>query len=178
MAQKIVDQDTPEPEIHPSGGLPIQSLREWLFIYGFFLVHMGVFGTVGFVMAYGSGFTLFDNMLFSGFAIFVYIIFYLVIFGLDEMFWLFTNSVLGILGIFAQLDWMLDWFGVRFESFPMVSHIIPAIYYILYTFLLRRALMHIFRAWPGTRRKRIFDMIYILGSLLLYLPVFMTSYLL
>ena len=81
MAQDVDN----EPEI-VTGGLPIQNRTEWFFIYGFFLVHMAVFGTVGFVMAYGHGFTLFDNFLFSGFAIFVYIIFYLVIFGIDEMF--------------------------------------------------------------------------------------------
>ena len=166
----LMAQDVPEIE-SPTGGLPIQSGFEWLFIYGFFLVHMGVFGTVGFVMAYSGGFTLFDNVLFSGFAIFVYIIFYLVIFGLDEIFWLFVNSALGILGIVTQISWMLQWFGVRFESFPMSAHVIPTIYFILYTFLMRRAVLQLFGAHPGTRRKFFVDIAYIGVSLFVYLPV-------
>ncbi len=141
------------------------------FIYGFFLFHMFVFGSAGFFMSYGQNPDLGFNFLFSGFAIFVYIIFYLIFFGLDEIWWLFINSALGILGILAQLDWMLALFGADMTNYPVQAHIIPAIYYVLYTFLLRRAVLHIFRAEEGSRRKRIIEGIYVAGSLLVYIPI-------
>jgi len=163
-------QDVPGPKnTGPKGGLPITNRAGWFVIYGFFLVHMLGFGTAGFIMSYSGDVEPFENFLFSGFAIFVYMIFYLVIFGIDEIGWLFMNSALGILGIFSQLDWLLEFFGRDFYDYPMAAHIVPTIYYILYTFLLRRAILHIFRVEYGTRKKLIVDGLYVGGSLSFYL---------
>lgn len=122
-------------------------------------------------MSYSDRPDLGFNLLFSGFAIFVYIVFYLIFFGLDEILWLFLNSVLGILGIMAALDWILFLFGSSTDRYPIEAHIIPAIYYVLYTFLLRRAILHVFHAEAGTSKKRIIEGIYVAGSLLIYLPL-------
>jgi hypothetical protein len=56
------------------------------FIYPFFAIHMLMFGLSGFVMAYASNRPdLFFLYLHGGIAIFVYLIFYLAIFGRDEV---------------------------------------------------------------------------------------------
>lgn len=141
----------------------------WLFIYGFFLLHMAMFGTVGFVMAYGAETDLVGNIMFSGFAITVYLLFYLVIFGRDSVMWLIINSVLGVLGIMSQLGWILGHFGKTAADYPSSAHVIPFIYYVLYTFLLRRLVLHVLRAQDGTRRKIIIDISYVVVSLLVYL---------
>lgn len=163
--------DTPELKPTVADALSISSRPGWYFIYGFFLIHMAAFGSAGFFMSYGEGPDLGFNFLFSGFAIVVYIVFYLTFFGVDEIWWLFINSALGILGILAQLDWILGVFGSSTANYPMQAHIIPAIYYVLYTFLLRRAVLHIFHAEDGTRKKQIIDGVYVAASLLVYVPI-------
>jgi len=164
-------QDVPNTEPPQEGSLIGNDRRAWYFIYAFFLVHMLAFGSAGFFMSYGTNPDLGFNYLFSGFAIFVYLIFYLAFFGLDAIGWLFMNSVLGILGIMAQLDWVLRLFGTNIDRYPFQAHIIPAIYYVLYTFLLRRAILHIFHAEAGTRKKTIIESVYVAGSLLVYVPL-------
>lgn len=139
----------------------------WLFIYGFFLLHMAGFGGVGFFLAYGAD-DLFGNIMFSGLAITVYLLFYLVIFGRDSVMWLIINSVLGVLGIMSHLDWILARFGKTAADYAAHVHVIPFIYYVLYTFLLRRLVLHILRAQEGTRKKVIIDIGYVAVSLLVY----------
>ena len=57
-----------------------------LFVYLFFLVHMLIFGLSGFFMAYSvDGPELSFLYMHGGFAIFVYTIFYLAIFGFDQV---------------------------------------------------------------------------------------------
>lgn len=168
-------QDVPKSDPNITSG-PDSSIfgndrKFWYFIYGFFLVHMLAFGSAGFFMSYGQNSDPGFNYLFSGFAILIYLVFYLVFFGLDDIWWLFINSGLGILGILAQLDWILGLFGASTADYATQVHIIPVIYYILYTFLLRRAVMHLFHAEAGTRRKRIIEWTYVAGSLLIYVPI-------
>jgi hypothetical protein len=170
MPQDVPKSD-PSPASAPRSNLFGSDRKGWYFIYGFFLIHMLAFGSVGFYMAYGDNSDPGFNYMFSGFAILIYLVFYLVIFGLDEIRWLFINSGLGILGILAQLDWMLGLFGASTADYATQAHIIPVIYYIMYTFLLRRSVMHIFHADAGTRRKRIIEWIYVAGSLLIYVPI-------
>ena len=72
----------------------------WYNIYPFFLVHMLIFGLSGFFMAYSDkGFSLLFLYVHGGFAILVYITFYLAIFECDEVKWMFINAFLGITGI-------------------------------------------------------------------------------
>jgi hypothetical protein len=138
------------------------------FIYPFFLVHMLVFGASGFLMAYGSDASVSFLYLHGGFAILVYLVFYLAIFGREEVKWMFINAALGVLGITGEMDWLLSFFGKSLSSYPLYVHVIPFLYYVLYTFLLRQALLH----WTGARedeaKARIVNRGYVFVSLLVY----------
>ncbi|GAB2651387.1 hypothetical protein [Arenimonas aestuarii] len=139
------------------------------FIYPFFLFHMGMFGLSGFFMAYFA-----DDMdlaflyMHGGIAITAYVVFYLVIFGLDEVRWMFINAALGMLGIWVEIGWILSLFGKRLGDFPMAVHVTPFLYYILYTFLLRQLVLDVFGARDKPTRKRRVEMIYVGLSLLVY----------
>jgi hypothetical protein len=110
------------------------------FVYPFFLIHMLGFGLAGFALAYGGAPIEFVYM-HGGIAIAVYIVFYLVIFGLDEVKWMFINAGLGLLGIASQIDWILSLFGKHVGDYPIYVHVIPFMYFVLYTFLLRHAVL-------------------------------------
>jgi hypothetical protein len=110
------------------------------FIYPFFLIHMLAFGLAGFVLSY-SGAPIEIAFMHGGIAILVYVIFYLVIFGFDQVEWMFINAALGIVGIVSQIDWILSLFGKHVGDFPWYYHVIPCLYWILYTFLIRHALL-------------------------------------
>jgi hypothetical protein len=138
-----------------------------LAVYPFFLIHMAAFGLTGFLLAYGVG----DfSIVFwhGGVAIAIYMIFYLVIFGLDEVKWMFINAGLGIFGIMSQIDWILRWFGRTVSDYPAYMHVIPFLYFVLYTFLIRHALLDVFGAREDDARRRRVDLGYVGGSLLLY----------
>lgn len=141
----------------------------WYFIYPFFMVHMGVFGLSGFFMAYSNdrpeiGFLYVHG----GFAIFVYCIFYLAIFGLDKVRWMFINAALGLFGIYAQIDWILSRFGKSASDFPWYVHVIPYLYYVLYTFLLYQFVLHVSGANTHPERRRLVEVLYVAGSLAVY----------
>ena len=84
----------------------------WYNVYPFFLFHMLIFGGSGFFLAYGE-----KNpdatflYLHGGFAILVYTIFYVTMFGRDEIKWMFINAILGLAGIYTQIGWILSLFG-------------------------------------------------------------------
>ncbi|MFH1600647.1 MAG: hypothetical protein ABIJ73_12800 [Pseudomonadota bacterium] len=145
-----------------------ESAPKW-FIYPFFLFHMGMFGLSGFFMAYASnGPDLAFLYMHGGIAITVYVIFYLAIFGLDEVRWMFINAGLGLFGIWVEIDWILSMFGKSLGDFPVWVHLTPFLYYILYTFLLRQLVLDIFGARGEPTRKRRVEMAYVGLSLLVY----------
>ena len=88
----------------------------------------------------------------GGIAIAVYMVFYLVIFGRDQVGWMLANAALGILGIHAQIGWILSRFGKRIDDYPWQVHVIPFLYYVLYTFLLRQFLIDLTRSRNNPRR--------------------------
>jgi hypothetical protein len=139
-------------------------------IYGFFGIHMLMFGASGFFMAYSSSR---PDVLFlyihGGIAILVYTIFYLVIFGLDEVKWMFINASLGILAIYSQIDWLLSLFDRRLGDFPLHVHVIPFLYFILYTFLLRQAVLDLTSSREDDNKKRKVEYGYITTSVAVYL---------
>jgi len=147
----------------------------WWFIYGFFLLHMLIFGSVGFASAYGSQSDFFFNLVFSGFAITIYLVFYIIIFGIDEIKWLFINSIIGVLGIYSQIDWILAMFSKSVEDYPIHFHIIPGIYFVLYTFLLRRALLELLQAKEGGKRTRLVNALFVAISMLFYIGSLLIS---
>ena len=140
-----------------------------MFIYLFFGIHMLMFGLSGFFMAYASdGPELTFLYMHGGIAIVVYTVFYLVIFGRDQVGWMLANAALGILGIHAQIGWILACFGKRIDDYPWQVHVIPFLYYILYTFLLRQFLIDLTRSRNDARRKAVVDTAYVVFSLLVY----------
>ena len=139
------------------------------YVYPFFLVHMLAFGLSGFLLAY-SGAPVAILYMHGGIAILVYLVFYLAIFGRDEVAWMFINAGLGIGGILSQLDWILSLFGKRVGDFPPTVHVIPILYFVLYTFLIRHALLDLFHADDDATRRRV-QYGYVGGSLLLYLAL-------
>ena len=139
------------------------------FIYPFFAIHMLAFGLSGFFMAYGSNAP--DVMflyMHGGIAIFVYLAFYFTIFGRDEVKWMLVNAALGVFGIYAQVGWILARFGRRIGDYPWYVHVVPFLYYVLYTFLLRQLLLDATRSRDNPRRRSIVDTTYVLVSVLVY----------
>ena len=142
-------------------------------VYPFFMVHMLMFGGSGFFMAYA------DNpppVLFlyahGGFAILIYSIFYLIFFGKEQVKWMFINAALGIFGIYAEIDWFLSVFGKHVSDFPFYVHVIPFLYYVLYTFLLRQAVLDIFNAREDEEKESKVNRHYIVCSLIIYSLIF------
>lgn len=135
-------------------------------VYPFFLFHMLVFGGSGFFMAYGG-----DNVPITGLyahggiALSVYTMFYFAIFGLDQVKWMFINAGLGAVGIYTQMGWLLQLFGRRIEDYPLERQVVPFFYYVLYTFLLRQALLDMSGARDSEERRRLVDNIYVAVSL-------------
>ena len=142
--------------------------------YLFFMVHMLAFGASGFYMAYSqSGPKLSFVYIHGGFAILVYTFFYLAMFGVDEVKWMFINAALGILAIYSQIDWLLSYFGKRVSDYPFEVHVIPFLYFILYTFLLRQFVVDITGSRSDENRQRKVEFGYIFISIAIYLGSYM-----
>lgn len=140
-----------------------------LFIYPFFLLHMLIFGSVGFYMAYGNSDVSIPGMyLFNGIAIYVYTIFYIGIFGRDAVKWIIINSLLGLYGIYTEIDWILSLFGKYAYEYPAYVHLIPFTYYILYTFLIRKAILDLTNARVNHKKKRFIEQCYVVVSIFVY----------
>jgi len=140
-----------------------------LAIYPFFMIHMLMFGGSGFFMAYADkSAPIFFLYLHGGFAIFVYCIFYLAIFGKEQVKWMFINAALGIFGIYTEIDWLLGLFGKHVRDFPIYVHVIPFLYYVLYTFLLRQALLDLTGARGDETREKLINVLYVVISLVVY----------
>ena len=153
---------------------PKGSIIPWYTIYPFFMIHMLAFGGSGFFLAYGNDLDVFFLYMHGGIAIFVYIIFYFAIFGVDQVRWMFTNAALGLLGIYSEIDWILSLFNKHVEDFAWYVHVIPFLYYILYTFLLRQAVIDISGSRNDAARMKLINFAYVGISLLFYLFLLLT----
>lgn len=140
----------------------------WYYIYPFFLFHMGAFGASGFFLAYGSDASLGFIYMHGGIAILVYLMFYLAIFGKETVKWLAIDSLLGLFGIVAQLGWILALFDKTLADYSIARHVIPCIYYILYTFLLHRAVLDFSNSSNDPIKRKAVDRWYLIGSLGIY----------
>lgn len=138
----------------------------WYTIYPFFMFHMLMFGGSGFFMAYSdTRAPLAFLYMHGGIAIVVYTMFYRMIFGLDDVKWMFINAGLGLLGIYTQVGWLLSLFGRKIGDYPFSVHVVPFLYYILYTFLLRHALLDLMRAHEDESKKEKVEYFYIALSI-------------
>jgi hypothetical protein len=161
----MTDLETP---MAPSGATGMPAKAGW-FIYPFFGFHMLMFGLSGFLMAYSSkGPDLGFLYMHGGIAIAVYLVFYLAIFGRDEVKWMLLNAGLGILGIYSQVGWILARFGKRIDDYPWQVHVVPFLYYVLYTFLLRQFLLDVTRSRDNPARRALVNNAYVVVSLLVY----------
>ncbi len=145
----------------------------WYAVYPFFMVHMLVFGGSGFMMAYA---TRPAPLLFlyahGGFAIAIYTVFYLTLFGRDDVKWMFINAGLGVLGIYGQMGWLLSKFGRNIGDYPLSRSVIPFLYFVLYTFLLRHALLDLTGAREDDEKKSKVEYSYVAVSILVSLLFF------
>lgn len=134
----------------------------WHHIYPFFLFHMAAFGGSGFIMAYGdSRPELAFVYLHGGIAIMVYVFFYFAIFGRDEVKWMFLNALFGILGIYAQVGWLLSLFDRDISAYPLTVHVTPFLYFVLYSFLVRRAVIDLTNSQDDPVRRKTMENRYI-----------------
>ena len=168
---KVHGDITFNDKVYPKG-----SDFPWYYLYPFFLLHMAAFGVSGFFMAYTSdGPGLGFLYMHGGLAIFVYLMFYLTIFGVDEVKWMFINSALGLFGIYAQIDLILSLFGKQAGDYSVLVHFIPFLYYILYTFLLYQLVLDVTGARENPDRKRIVEAAYIVISLVVYSWIYLSK---
>ncbi len=141
----------------------------WYKIYPFFLFHMAVFGASGFFMAYGGKPAEVGGLYaHGGLAILTYLVFYIVLFGVDKVKWMLINAALGIYGISIEVGWILALFGKKISDYPWYVHVVPFTYYVLYTFLLRQAVLDISGAREDEQRRKRVEQGYVWGSLGVY----------
>ena len=151
----------------------------WYSVYPFFMVHMLMFGASGFFMAYSGHLEDDDGQktvflfMHGGLAITVYLGFYVVIFGLDSVKWMFINAGLGLFGIYAQIGWILAIFGKQASDFPIYVHVIPFLYYMLYTFLLHQMVLDVTGAREDEVRRKMVDSFYVVGSVMVYVLIYL-----
>jgi len=138
------------------------------FIYPFFILHMGVFGASGFILAYATDIPLTFALFHGGVAVFTYLIFYILIFGIDAVKWMFINACLSILGVLSQIDWFLELFNKDITDYHWSRHIMPFLYFTLYTFLLRNAVIDIFKARNNEAKLTRVNQLYVWGSVAFY----------
>jgi hypothetical protein len=137
------------------------------------MVHMLIFGASGFLMAYGKRHPPIPFLyMHGGLAILVYTIFYISFFGLDEVKWMFANAALGLFGIYSQIGWFLSFFGKRISDYPFYVHVIPFLYFVLYTFLLRHAVMDITNSRNDPKRAKVVGYCYVAASIAFYLVTY------
>ena len=155
-------------KLYPAGS----DISAWK-IYPFFLFHMGIFGSSGFFLAYADTEvpTLFLYA-HGGFALLIYLMFYNILFGRDEVRWMFINAALGGFGIYAELRWILALQDLNIADFPPTVHVIPFMYYIMYTFLLRQMALDLTGSRENPQRRRLAERGYIVVSILVYVVIF------
>lgn len=152
---------------------PAGSYIPWYIVYPFFLIHMLLFGLSGFRMAYSDDppDVAFLYM-HGGLAIYVYVGAYVALFGVDRVKWMFINAALGLFGIYAQINLILQLFGKTADQFPWYLHVIPFLYYVLYTFLLYQMVLDVSGARENDARKKVVESSYVVGSVVLYLLIY------
>jgi hypothetical protein len=149
----------------------------WYAVYPFFIVHMLVFGGSGFLMAYASSpAPLLFLYAHGGFAIAIYTVFYVTLFGRDDVKWMFINAGLGVLGIYGQMGWLLSKFGKRIGDYPLSVQVIPFLYFVLYTFLLRHALLDLTGSREDEGRQQKVEYAYIVVSVLVSLLLYVLEH--
>ena len=141
----------------------------WYKFYPLFSLYLLFFSGTGFYMAYfATGVPLFFLYSHGGIAVVIYTYIYSAIFGRDEVKWMFINAGLGLLGMYTQIGWLLSIFGKRVGDYPIYVHAIPFLYFMLYTFLLRQAVLDLMSARDDLKRRKIVEFVYVVISVAVY----------
>ena len=74
---------------------------------------------------------------------------------------MFLNAGLGLLGIYTQVGWLLSRFGKKTSDYPLHLHVLPFLFYILYTFLLRQAVLDLAGARENEQKRNTVENIYV-----------------
>jgi hypothetical protein len=82
---------------------------------------------------------------------------------------MFINAALGIFGILSQINWILSLFGRHVSDYPPYVHVIPVLYWILYTFTLRHAVLDMMGVRDDQERRSRVEYGYVVVSLAFYL---------
>jgi len=127
---------------------------------------MLVFGGMGFYFAYFNRHVDLSTLyLTGGFGVTIYTGFYLFMFGFDEVKWMFINALLGLLGIYSQVGWVLSIFGKKISDYPLQVNVVPFLYYVLYVFLLRHIVVDITKSGDDLKKKKRVEKYYIAISI-------------
>lgn len=146
----------------------------WYTVYPIFLLHVGIVGYLCFIFTYLPEVTPMQGlryvilMIVSGFASLLYLIFYWVIFGRDEIKWLIINAGLGFYGVYYEMGFILTSIGRSIHDYPAMAHVAPFSLYILYTFLLRQLVIDITGSRENPLRQKYINVIYTVISLIVY----------
>lgn len=144
----------------------------WFKIYPFFMVHMLIFGLPVFAGAYLPTTFVLASVIFyhllGSFAVLIYVVFYQAMFGRDAVKWMFIDGAIGILGIYSVVGASLSLIDRDIHSYPLYRHVLPFVFYVLYSFLLRQAFLDIMNAREDNARRRIAELFYVGISLAAY----------
>lgn len=145
----------------------------WIAVYPTMLFIVLVYTATNFFLVYHaptpSILTLYFVGLLTGSG---FVLIYYSIFGPDDVKWMFINALLGGLGIYTQLEWVLSLINVNPDKFPWPFHVVPFAFIVLLTFLLRQAFLDLFSARENETRGKVVDFGYVVITVVIYL----TSY--
>jgi len=136
---------------------------------------MLIFGGMGFALTYSTAPNINTSALYGTamIGITVYLFFYIIFFGLHTVKWIFINATLGIFGIYSEIRFYLNLFDKNISDFPWHAHIIPFTYYVLYTFMIHRAVLTFSGANNNPKRKKVVDIAYICISVIIYFIIYL-----
>jgi hypothetical protein len=141
-------------------------------IYPFFLIHIAIFGFPVFAGAYLPNSIVIETLIFyhilGSFAALVYVVFYEAMFGRDAVKWMFIDGALSSFGIYSVVGAWLEMIGRDINNYPLYLHILPFLFYILYTFMIRQAFLDLTKSRDDKARRRMAEGIYVGISLAIY----------
>lgn len=143
-----------------------------LIFYAFFLAHSGAFTAAALFLAYGDvdqAFPQLPALYFVGLGYLALgLPLYVYAFGIDEGRWLVINTVIGFVGITAEIRLLVSFLSRSFDDFGWHIHAAPFFMYVLFTFLSRQLVLDLCDARGKPARKQRVEWTFVALSLLAY----------
>ena len=79
-----------------------------------------------------------------------------------------TNAAIGIFGIWTEIDWLLSKFDRHVSDYAWYVHVIPFLYWVLYTFLVWQVVLDVTRARGNPERRKLVRAGYVVVMMTLY----------